>query len=313
MIWNRCKKNINPIMDEHVLDNDVDPFITDYVNSHRNYFTALLGNRIQSKNTLSKNDFTVLKEAYDKSHQMRNLEVDLYWKRSTYCWTLIAALLTICGLLFSAYFKPDDLDKRDSTILIAVGAIALLGVVVTFICQLISVSGEYWKKNWEMHISMLEPLFSGKLYSTHLVASRYRSSISKLNLMLFFSIYTSWALILLLMVSINFSNNNQLNMLSVYISIPIVVFIILFISVSTVSKNKTINMIITNYNVVLNNKSSTKSQLIEIAKRISIKILNAFIFIVVLILSGWILYKYNFNNNAPDLIDFTIGFFEGIF
>ncbi|MFJ5438106.1 hypothetical protein ACIPT2_09570 [Pectobacterium brasiliense] len=199
-------------------DNEVDPFINDYVNSHRDYFSALLGNRIVSKKTISKNDVTVLREAYDKAHQIRNLEVDLYWKRTTYCWTLIAALLTICGLLLSAYFKPDDLEKRDSTILIAIAAISALGVIITYICQLIAISGEYWKKNWEMHISMLEPLFSGKIYSTHLVSSRYRASIAKLNFILFFIIYSSWASILLLMIEINLPTENKISTLATFIS-----------------------------------------------------------------------------------------------
>jgi len=33
-----------------------------------------------------------LREAYDKAHQIRQFEIDLYWRRSAYLWTMQAAV-----------------------------------------------------------------------------------------------------------------------------------------------------------------------------------------------------------------------------
>ncbi|WP_180778544.1 RipA family octameric membrane protein [Pectobacterium aroidearum] len=278
-----------------MIDNEVDPFINDYVNSHRDYFSALLGNRIVSKNTISKNDVTVLKEAYDKAHQIRNIEVDLYWKRATYCWTLVGALLTICGLLFSAYLKPDDLDKRDSTILIAIGAVSFIGVVITYLCQYMSVSGEYWKKNWETHISMLEPMFSGRLYSTHLVSSRYRSSIAKLNFLLFLVIQISWLIVIMSLITIKFKNEPNLISLSIFLFGIIHITLMILLTIATASKNKPIHVFITNYDIIIHGEFKVLEQVLVISIRLLGKLALAIIFLIALHLCTWIFLRFGLN------------------
>ncbi|MCG5047647.1 hypothetical protein L2164_02940 [Pectobacterium brasiliense] len=309
-MWRRFYSQSKEVPTQPVLDNDVDPFITDYVNSHRNYFTALLGNRILSKNTLSKSDVTVLKEAYDKAHQIRNIEVDLYWKRATYCWTLVAALLTICGLLFSAYLKPDDLDKRDSTILIAIGAVSFLGVVITSLCQFMSVSGEYWKKNWETHISMLEPMFSGRLYSTHLVSSRYRSSIAKLNFLLFSVIQISWLAIIMLLITIKFQSKPELSILSIILFGAIYFILIILLTISTVSKNKPGHVFITDYNIIIHNKFKISEQLSKISIRLLGKSLLAIVLLISLFLCTWIFFRFGLDFPFPTPIIFWEKLFQ---
>lgn len=47
-----------------------------------------------------------------------------------------------------------------------VASVAILGVLITIISSKIIRGGEYWQKNWEYHVSLLEPLFSGRIYST---------------------------------------------------------------------------------------------------------------------------------------------------
>ncbi|PWC22244.1 hypothetical protein DDT52_03035 [Brenneria roseae subsp. roseae] len=310
MFWMSQKKVKNTPEKLAMTGNEVDPFVIDYVNSHRNYFSALLGNRITRENTISINDVTVLREAYDKAHQIRNIEVDLYWKRATYCWTLIAALLTICGLLFSAYFKPDDLDKRDSTILIAIGAVSFIGVVITSLCQFMSVSGEYWKKNWETHISMLEPMFSGRLYSTHLVSSRYRSSIAKLNFLLFSVIQMSWLAIIMLLITIKFHSTPELSFLSIILFGTIYFTLITLLVIGTVSKNKSVHVFITSYDIRIHSKFELLGQLSSIAVRLLGKTVLAIILLIVLFLCTWIFFRFGLGFDASTPIVFWQKLFQ---
>ncbi|WP_111779123.1 RipA family octameric membrane protein [Pectobacterium parvum] len=311
MLWRNRKKNIKQISTptSPTLDNEVDPFINDYVNSHRNYFTALLGNRIISKNTISKNDVAVLKEAYDKAHQIRNIEVDLYWKRATYCWTLIAALLTICGLLFSAYFRSNN-SGNDNSIFIAIGAVSFLGVVITSLCQFMSVSGEYWKKNWETHISMLEPMFSGRLYSTHLVSSRYRSSIAKLNFLLFSTIQISWLAIIMLLITIKSQSKPDLSILSIILFGVIYYTLIVLLTISTISKNKSNHVFITSYDVKIHDKFEISEQISKISIRVLGRSLLAIVLLITLFLCTWIFFRFGLGIDASTPIAFWNKLFQ---
>ncbi|POD96414.1 RipA family octameric membrane protein [Pectobacterium odoriferum] len=237
---------------EDKIDDSVEPFINDYFNSNRYYFESLLGERVSRKKNLSKNDLIILKEAYEKSHQIKNLELDLYWKRATYCWSLVAALITTCGLLFSIYLKPENVNDRNEGILIFIGAISIVGVTITIISSLISSSGEYWKKNWESHVSMLEPLFSGRIYSTHLVPGRYRHSISRLNKLLFYVVISCWIMIVELLIFIKLGSRDDLFYSSIF-SLFLFFFLIIFIIYKfTASKNKDTEFLITGYRITVN-------------------------------------------------------------
>ncbi|MBN3214605.1 hypothetical protein [Pectobacterium polaris] len=310
MLWIRKGKIKNTSEKLTMRDNEVDPFVIDYVNSQRDYFSALLGNRILSKNNISKNDVAVLKEAYDKAHQIRNIEIDLYWKRATYCWTLIAALLTICGLLFSVYFRSNNSDNGDNSIFIAIGAVSFLGVVITSLCQFMSVSGEYWKKNWETHISMLEPMFSGRLYSTHLVSSRYRSSIAKLNFLLFSTIQISWLVIIMALITIKFQSKPELSILSIILFGAIYLILITLLTIGTVSKNKSAHVFITDYNIIIHDKFKISEQLSKISIRLLGKLVLAIVLLIVLFLCTWIFFRFGLGIDASTPIVFWNKLFQ---
>lgn len=57
----------------------------------------------ESKTFLTNSDVAKLREAYDKAHDIRKFEIELYWKRTTYVWTLIAALITVSGVLLASF------------------------------------------------------------------------------------------------------------------------------------------------------------------------------------------------------------------
>lgn len=241
---------------------DVDPYHQEYIDQNRIYFNKILGSRLNGKSRVTLSDITILKEAYDKAHLIRNFEIELFWKRASYCFTIIAALITLCGVLASTYFKP-NISERDHNLLLLIAFISFLGVVFTIMSHLMTVSGEYWKRNWELHISMLEPLFSGRIYSTHLVSSENRTSISRMLLLFFMAIYVCWLVILGFVLK---ENENFIIPLSV-ILVASLVYIVIF----TFSKNKSQDVFVTSYFVRITHKDNLSGSIN--------KFINKFLFI----------------------------------
>lgn len=60
------------------------------------YFEAL-GIDLEDK---SEENRCRLREAYDKAHEIRQFEIELYWRRSTYFWTMQAAVLAGIALVY---------------------------------------------------------------------------------------------------------------------------------------------------------------------------------------------------------------------
>ncbi|MDU6090389.1 MAG: hypothetical protein E6663_03195 [Staphylococcus lugdunensis] len=171
-----------------------DSFVQEYFKnpSANLYLKKLLNN---DKSYLTNGDYEKLKESYDKAHDIRKFEIELYWKRTTYVWTLISALIAVCGVLLAAYYRASPPAAEDKSLLIIVGVIAAIGVFITIISSRILKSGEYWKENWEYHVNMLEPLFSGRLYATLINTEKVRYSISSLNHSVYYFFLAAWLLL----------------------------------------------------------------------------------------------------------------------
>ncbi|AKE61458.1 hypothetical protein PU088_003309 [Citrobacter farmeri] len=275
---------------------DVDPYHQEYIDQNRIYFNKLLGSRLSGKSRVTLSDITILKEAYDKAHSIRNFEIELFWKRASYCFTIIAALITLCGVLASTYFKP-DISERDHNLLLLIAFISFLGVVFTIMSHLMTVSGEYWKRNWELHISMLEPLFSGRIYSTHLVSSENRTSISRMLLLFFMAIYVCWLVILGFVLK---ENENFIIPLFI-ILVASVVYIVIF----TFSKNKTQDVFVTSYFVRIIHKDNLSGSLNKFINKFLV--ISFFISTYGLIIFLSIMY-YNFGNKIFN-VDFLLSLF----
>lgn len=149
--------------------------------NNRNYFVSILGGELQYRDYFTQEDIDKLREAYNKSHDIRKFEIELYWKRATYFWTLTAALITFLGLTVTAYLGKSNIV--DPTKILSIGlAITTLGLLLTIITFFMSQAGKYWQTNWENHINNLEFLFSGNLHKTHIKNKKNGMfSISKLN------------------------------------------------------------------------------------------------------------------------------------
>lgn len=212
-----------------------DTFAKEYFKEHsvNLYIKKLLG--CSEKKYLTNGDIEKLKESYEKAHDIRKFEIDLYWKRTTYIWTLIAALFTACVLLAAAYYRVHDvepikdkaLSETRNFLLATLAGVSFFGVVITIASSFILKSGEYWQKNWEYHVNLLEPLFSGRLYATLLDRNTSRYSISGLNNFLYWVFLLLW---LIIFAAIDFVFFKDFSFFCFFI--PIVIFgaIIIFVN-----------------------------------------------------------------------------------
>ncbi len=97
-------------------------------------------------------------KALEYALDTRKFEIEMYWKRATYFWALIA-------VAFAGYFgvlSTDAEAKYYSFI------IACVGIVFSWAWLLVNKGSKYWQENWENHVSLLEDYLIGPLYKTRL-------------------------------------------------------------------------------------------------------------------------------------------------
>jgi hypothetical protein len=123
-----------------------------------------------------------LQEAYDKAHEVRQFEINLYWKRALYFWGFEAAFMLAFGTVLE---KGNQVSGQFYYLFL----LALFAFCFTLLWRLALKGAKRWQENWEAHIDMLEECFSGNLYKTVLYkASLYEKgrirdffSVSKVN------------------------------------------------------------------------------------------------------------------------------------
>jgi hypothetical protein len=128
--------------------------------------------------------------ALTRAHQIRQFEIELYWKRANYFWLLQAAVFAAVGLTW----------KNVATGVPAAVPVLLsaLGVVTAWAGCLSALGSKFWQENWEHHIDMLEDEFEGKLHKTAYVGARgVQWSVSGINERLNYCFVAFWLLILL--------------------------------------------------------------------------------------------------------------------
>ena len=117
-------------------------------------------------------------EALKYALDIRKFEIELYWKRAAYFWTLIAAS-------FAGYFALQNVDpaKRNEP---SIFIITCIGFVLSFAWYLVNRGSKYWQENWERHVDVLSERVIGPLYRTTL--SREAWSLIRLNVGFPFSV-----------------------------------------------------------------------------------------------------------------------------
>jgi len=98
------------------------------------------------------------RRALQHALDIRKFEIELYWKRTAYFWTLIAAALAAYG----AVQVGKDVPERQH-LSVLVGA---LGFVLSFSWFCVNRGSKRWQENWENHVDMLEDDIIGPLYKT---------------------------------------------------------------------------------------------------------------------------------------------------
>jgi hypothetical protein len=120
-------------------------------------------------------------EALKHALDIRKFEIELYWKRAAYFWTLIAAA-------FGAYFllKNGALARNAGSVFV----VACLGFILSTAWYLTNRGSKYWQENWERHVDTLEDEIVGPLYKTvisreefpfYFLNGGYPFSVSKVN------------------------------------------------------------------------------------------------------------------------------------
>ena len=89
-------------------------------------------------------DQDLKKRALDRAIDIRKFEIDLYWKRTTYFWTFIAA--TLAG--FFAIQASSASNKGDMSFLLA-----NLGIVFSVGWFCVNRGSKFWQENWEFEVA----------------------------------------------------------------------------------------------------------------------------------------------------------------
>lgn len=138
-------------------------------------------------------------KALEKALDIRKFEIDLYWKRATYFWTLNAGA-------FAGYAAVAHNPTPSETNLLLV--IACFGFVLSFGWYLVNRGSKQWQQNWEYHVDMLEDPVIGPLYKTvmmdheprgmnvktlkHWLTGAGRFSVSKINIIISLFVVLIW-------------------------------------------------------------------------------------------------------------------------
>jgi hypothetical protein len=146
--------------------------------------------RIVSKDEYDRclRDPDTAEKAFAKAWEIRNFEIELYWKRATYFWAFVASTFVGYFALAGAdkYAKPDRYQHAEVYFVICLGFIVSLAWLLT------NRGSKQWQRNWESHIDLLEDQFTGPLYKT-VVQSR-TFSVSKINELVSAAICLVWIL-----------------------------------------------------------------------------------------------------------------------
>ena len=93
-----------------------------------------------------------------RAEEIRRFEINLYWRRTTYYWTLIAAAF----VAFFAILSANGLDR--SVKLLIAFVVANVGFVFSIGWYFINRGSKFWQQNWETQVDILEKNLGENLY-----------------------------------------------------------------------------------------------------------------------------------------------------
>ena len=134
-------------------------------------------------------DHELAKRAFEKAWEIRNFEIELYWKRATYFWAFIGSALGGYFALVNAegYRRPDPHNHVEVYLLIC------LGFILSLAWHLTNRGSKQWQRHWEVHVDLLEDKFTGPLYKT--VHPQRTFSVSKINEIVSLAFNLAWVML----------------------------------------------------------------------------------------------------------------------
>jgi hypothetical protein len=128
-------------------------------------------------------------KALERAHKVRELEIELYWKRATYFWAFQVVAFATLGLLLRGEEPPSSE---------AVLATAALGTFTAVAGYLIARGSKFWQDSWEAHVDMLEPADEARLSQVIVLREAPQFSVTRVNQYLLQVIALWWTAIVLL-------------------------------------------------------------------------------------------------------------------
>lgn len=159
------------------------------------------------------------KYALELALDIRKFEIQLYWTRTAYFWTFIAAAIGGYG----AVQTLSDPTKTDLSMYLS-----CMGIVLSFAWHLANRGSKQWQENWENHVDLLEDFTTGPLYKItlarpprrrlgekieHAITGPSPYSVSKINQVI--SLYAMFLWVFFLWRSIGFSKFSQGQMIAI--------------------------------------------------------------------------------------------------
>ena len=137
-------------------------------------------------------------KAFEKAHDIRKFEIELYWKRTTYFWAFIAAS-------FAGYFAiltSKSISFQEQYLFL----IEFIGFVFSLAWFFVNRASKHWQLNWEKVIDSLEDDITGPLMKNHInnhnsfwsLTLSYRFSVSRINQIISCFITLIWFLLMIL-------------------------------------------------------------------------------------------------------------------
>lgn len=176
----------------------------------------------------------ILKEKLNRSYNLRDFEIEHYWKRTNYFWGFTAAT-------FAGFFLLISKSDCNSYNLIYLLIICSLGIIFSLGWWLVNLGSKVWQENWENKIWKYQKLIHERevliysddeiLYTSPDVKYDYFKkpySVSKVNLFISQIVFCLWWLLMAYLLIRPYIENYNLFVISIPISTFIIV-ILLFI------------------------------------------------------------------------------------
>lgn len=112
------------------------------------------------------------KAALEFAIRTREFEIELYWKRATYFWVLIAAMFTALFLILSSENKC--LNKY-----LLAFQVSCAGGFFTYAWFLANKGSKFWQENWENQIDFFADQQMGPIYRTVLRRPEEKGAVEK--------------------------------------------------------------------------------------------------------------------------------------